>query len=377
VIQEKAKQKARILTFWRVHGLAATLDAFSFKRRALFVWQRKLKAGGGKLEALNNGSRKPKTKRRRIWSSLAIEEIKRVRFEHPNLGKEKLYPLLVRFCEDKKLKCPKSRTIGRLIVDLGGLRIAPRRITGTGRVKPLNYHPVLRKPPDLAANYPGHVVAFDTFEEHINGIRRYVITFEDIYTRFGFAWATSSHASQAAEEFFLYCQRVFPFSFTFVLTDNGSEFKKHFSETLNRLHLTHYHTRPRTPKQNSHCERFNRTVQEEFANYHRGLLAVDIPAFNRKLADWLLWYNTERVHCAFRNKLSPYQFMLSLEPKSLPEKCKDGWPHTLWRASSIRPFSALDAFKYTVNSIPNNSFFVRIVIPTTLTGIMSYTRLFH
>ncbi|MBI5153430.1 MAG: DDE-type integrase/transposase/recombinase [Parcubacteria group bacterium] len=76
------------------------------------------------------------------------------------------------------------------------------------------------------------------------------------------------------------CLLVFPFPITFVLTDNGSEFKKHFDIALRELHLTHYHTYPRTPKMNAHIERFNRTIQEEFAMYHDGLLLLSTDRFN-------------------------------------------------------------------------------------------------
>ena len=328
MITETAKKRTSILTFWKKYGLEAVEEAYGVKERTLFNWQRALKEGRGRLEALNSGSRAPQTKRTRVWDPRILEELRRVRYERPNLGKEKIHPLLLVFCTKSRLPCPKPKTIGRLIVDLGGLRMVPLRITGTGRITPLTKAKALRKPKGLVARYPGHVVALDTFEEHINGTRRYVITFIDLYTRFGFAFATSSHASLAAADFFALCKSVFPFPFTFVLTDNGSEFKKHFSASLLDLHLTHYHTRPRTPKQNAHSERFNRTVQEEFANYHRHDLWMDIDSFNRKLFAWLLWYNTDRVHFAFQNKLSPLQFMLSLDPSTLPVECKTGWPHT-------------------------------------------------
>lgn len=329
MITETAKKRTKILTFWEKHGLEAVEEAYGVKRRTLFNWQKALKKERGKLEALNSGSRSPRTKRIRSWNPLILEELRRIRFLRPNLGKEKLRPLLQKFCVRKKLKTPSDRTIGRLIADLGGLRMVPLRITGTGRITPLTKAKNIRKPKGLIARYPGHVAALDTFEEHINGTRRYVITFIDLYTRFGFAFATSSHASKAAADFFALCQSVFPFPFTFVLTDNGSEFKKHFSAVLLDLHLTHYHTRPRTPKQNAHSERFNRTVQEEFANYHRHDLWMDIDSFNQKLFAWLFWYNSERVHFAFQNKLSPLQFMISLDPKTLPAECKSGWPHTV------------------------------------------------
>jgi len=258
-----------------------------------------------------------------------LSEIKRQRWEHPNLGKDKLYPILQRFCKAKNLKCPKSQTIGRIIKDLGGLRLYPQKVSHFGKSRPITRRKVLRKPKDLKALYPGHVVALDTVEKIIYGSRRYIITFEDIYTRFGFAWSTTSHASKAAKEFFELCLKIFPFPITFVLTDNGSEFAKHFAQELKKLHLTHYHTYPKTPKMNAHCERFNRTIQDEFVDYHIGEL-MDTVVFNRKLIDWLVWYNTERPHYAFGNKLSPVEFMLTLKPLPVltAQECKDGWPYT-------------------------------------------------
>ncbi len=327
MITKIALHKAKILTFWDKHGLVATLDAFEVKRRTLFLWKRKLKEGEGNLESLNNLSKTPKTKRKRNWSSEVVEEIKRLRWFHPNLGKEKLYSELKTFCDSKGLICPKPKTIGRIIKDLGGLRIFPQRISHFGKIKPIKRQKVVRKPKDFKAMYPGHCVALDTIEKIIDGKRRYLITFEDLFTRFGFAWETTSHASLAAKEFFNICQKIFPFAFIFVLTDNGSEFKKHFSEKVKRLHLTHYHTYPRTPKMNAHCERFNRTIQDEFVDYHLNEM-IEPDIFNQKLTDYLIWYNTRRVHYAFKNKKSPLQFMLSLPINQIPEKCKSGWPHT-------------------------------------------------
>lgn len=110
----------------------------------------------------------------------------------------------------------------------------------------------------------------------------------------------------------------------YYLTDNGSEFEKHFSDALKGLHLTHYHTYPKTPKMNAHCERFNRTIQEEFVDYHvYDLLNPNL--FNRKLMEWLIWYNAERPHYAFKNRIAPLQFMVSL-PSSI--ECNEGWTHT-------------------------------------------------
>lgn len=187
----------------------------------------------------------------------------------------------------------------------------PRRISHFGKIKPIKRQKVLRKPKDLVPQYPGHLVALDTVERIVHGCRRYVITFEDIYSRFSFTWVTKSHASKAAEEFFGLCLKVFPcsFNFLYVLTDNGSEFKKYFAEKLKELHLIHYRTFPRTPQMDAHLEKFNRFIQEEFIDFKQYLL-FNPDEFNQELIDYLIFYNVQRVHCAFQNKLSPIQFIV-------------------------------------------------------------------
>ena len=328
MIQDEAKRRAHIISFWKKYGLAATTEAYGVKERTLYLWQQKLRDGNGRLESLNSGSRAPKNKRKRRYDARITNELRRLRELYPNLGEKKLYPLLKEYCDIIGLQCPRSATIGNLIRDLGGLRLVPQKITGTGRVKPYKKESIQRKPKDIAINVPGALVALDTVEYHLNGTRRYVITGEDIYSRFCFAWGTTSHASKAAEEFFNRWLQVFPYQTVFVLTDNGSEFKKDFAAHLLELQITHYKTYPKTPKMNAHIERFNRTIQEEFANYHRHLLLEEPDQFNDKLIDWLLFYNTKRVHYAFKNQLTPVQKLLQYEA-TLQEDCKSTLGYTM------------------------------------------------
>ncbi|MBT9170987.1 MAG: hypothetical protein DDT18_01344 [Actinobacteria bacterium] len=310
MITEEAKKRAKIISFWKKYGYGAAEEAYRVKKRTLFLWQWKLKKGDGKLESLNCGSRAPKRQRRRYdWR--IVEEIQRLRSRevHPNLGEKKLYPLLKEFCDAQNLTCPKTATIGRIIKDHEGMRTVPLRINGKGKILKTKRFKALRKPKGIKALHPGHIIALDTIERFIHGLRVYIITCEDVHSRFAFAWGTASHASKAAEEFFEKWKIVFPYPVTFVLTDNGSEFKKHFAERLLQLQITHYRTYPKTPKMNAHIERFNRSIQEEFMDYREGLL-LDLERFNEALMDWLLFYNTKRVHHAFKNKLSPVQYLL-------------------------------------------------------------------
>lgn len=117
MVGDKAQYQYRAVRFWEKYGLEATMEAFKIKRRTLYHWRSQLTDGGGNPEALNDQSRAPRKRRKRLWPKEVIEEIRRLRTTHPNLSKEKLYPFVKALCDQKKLNCPKPRTIGRIIAD--------------------------------------------------------------------------------------------------------------------------------------------------------------------------------------------------------------------------------------------------------------------
>lgn len=246
MITEEAKKRCRILVFWKKHGAEATREAFKVQRRTLFLWQKNLKEGRGRLEALNPKRKTPKNKRKRIWDERLLQEIRRIRIEHPNLGADKIHPLLLDFADVEGItKVPSSSTIERLIADLGGLRASPQKLSHFGKVKKANRQKVLRKPKDLIPKYPGHVLALDTVEKQKNGRRMYILTAIDIFTRTTFAIATRSHSSKTFAHFFFLIRQLFSYKIRNVLTDNGSEFKKHLALLLEENNITHYHTYPK------------------------------------------------------------------------------------------------------------------------------------
>lgn len=320
MVTEQAKRKARILAFWQRHGLEATVEAFGVARRTLFLWKAKQRAGGGRPETLNEGLKRPHRVRKRAWPQGVIDEIRRLRTAHPNLGPEKVAILLAHsFGPD----APRSRTVARIIHDAPDrMRIFPRKVRHNGQIVRRTREKRARKPKHFNARYPGHCGAFDTIERFIHGCRRYVLTFTDLFSRFSFALATTSHASQAAKEFFRVITGVFPYRLDYVLTDNGSEFMKHFDVELRRLHRIHWHAYPKTPKMNAHEERFNRTIQEEFVDFHAPAL-LNPSTFNDRLIEYLLWYNGERPHWGLDLK-SPIQFLTERNP----QECSMWWRDT-------------------------------------------------
>ena len=76
--------------------------------------------------------------------------------------------------------------------------------------------------------------------------------------------------------------------------DNGSEFQKHFALARASMGVPQYYSRPKTPKDNAVCERFNRTLQDEFLRL--GNFSPHPDRFNRNRTEWLVEYNFQRPH---------------------------------------------------------------------------------
>lgn len=319
MITETAKQRCRILAFWEKHGDSATKEAFKVSRATLFRWQKALKEGNGKLESLNSKSRCPKNKRRRIVPDSIKNFIIKERKFDPKLSKDKLAVLM----KQDDIANFSASTIGRILNDLKKRGELPTfgKTTINGRTG----HLMVRKPRKIkkklrSRGHEGGLVKADSVVRFTNGIKRYIITAIDKETKFSFAYAYKSHSSDTATDFMKKFKFVAPVSLTHVQTDNGSEFAKHFDLFLEKNDIVHFHTYPRCPQMNSEIERFNRTVSDAFLKQNRMLLAYDIEAFNQKLTDWLLWYNTRRPHWSL-GLISPLRYICN----QLPAKESHMW----------------------------------------------------
>lgn len=134
-----------------------------------------------------------------------------------------------------------------------------------------------------------------------------------------------SDSSANASDFLGKLKTVVPFKITRVQTDNGHEFLKHFATACENEGLTHFFNYPRHPQSNAHLERFNRTIQEQFAYWN--IDSIDDPAtFNRLLMHYLIWYNVERLHRAI-GKVPPLRYYLDNFITN-PEKSNIYWTLT-------------------------------------------------
>lgn len=309
MITEEAKERTRILAFWEKHGLEATKEAFKVSRPTLFRWQKDLTEGGGKLEALNKKSTAPKQRRKRIIPESVESFILKERQYDPKLSKDKLAVMM----QDDGVATLSASTVGRMLTDLKKRGVLPKHtslyVSGkTGKL--IEKKPRKTKVKLRSKGHEGNLVKADSIVRFTNGIKRYILTGLDCTSKFGFAYAYTSHSSAAAANFMELFTSVSPVPTTHIQTDNGSEFADHFEILLNTKGIVHFHTYPRSPKMNAEIERFNRTILEAFVNQHRHLLAYDIDAFNQKLIEWLLWYNTRRPHWSL-GLVSPLKYIVS------------------------------------------------------------------
>jgi transposase InsO family protein len=116
-------------------------------------------------------------------------------------------------------------------------------------------------------------------------------------------------SSRNAKDFLEKLQNWHPLPIREVQTDNGAEFEGEFDAYLRSQHIPHHWSYPRCPRINGCIERYQRTLSEEFIQVHQDLVRQP-QEFLHRLADYLWFYNAERVNSALGNQ-TPLSFLLS------------------------------------------------------------------
>jgi transposase InsO family protein len=161
---------------------------------------------------------------------------------------------------------------------------------------------------EIETEHPGYLGAQDTYYVgNIKGVGRiYQQTFIDTYSKVATAKLYDrKNAITAADTL---NDVVLPFfeehqiPLLRILTDRGTEYcgKPEYHEFELYLQIEgidHSKTKARSPQTNGICERFHRTIQEEFyAVAFRKKLYSSIEELQKDLDEWLNYYNNERTH---------------------------------------------------------------------------------
>jgi len=175
----------------------------------------------------------------------------------------------------------------------------------------------------VEAPYPGYLLCQDTyFVGTIKGIGKiYMQSVVDAHCSLGFAKLYLSKVPMTAVD--VLDDRVLPFyeehsaEVEHLLTDNGREYcgrelKHHFQLFLAISQIQHRRTEVRSPQTNGFCERFHRTLKEEFFTVaFRKTLYESVAQLQNDLDHYLEFYNRERAHRGYRTQgRTPYQAFL-------------------------------------------------------------------
>ena len=161
---------------------------------------------------------------------------------------------------------------------------------------------------EIETMHPGYLGSQDTFYVGtLKGVGRvYQQTFVDTYSKVAFAKLYTTKTPITSAD--LLNDKVLPFfeqnglPMLRILTDRGTEFcgkvEQHDYELYLALNdIEHTKTKAQSPQTNGICERFHKTILQEFYQItFRKNIYVDIDSLQQDLDKWLNYYNTERTH---------------------------------------------------------------------------------
>ncbi|MGX8941077.1 IS481 family transposase [Symbiopectobacterium sp. Eva_TO] len=161
---------------------------------------------------------------------------------------------------------------------------------------------------EIETAHPGYLGSQDTFYVgNLKGVGRiYQQTFVDTYSKVAHCKLYTSKAPISAAD--LLNDRVLPFyeaqglPMLRILTDRGTEYCGKVEQHDYQLYLAindidHTKTKAMSPQTNGICERFHKTILQDFYQVaFRKKLYEDLESLQKDLDNWLWHYNNERTH---------------------------------------------------------------------------------
>lgn len=161
---------------------------------------------------------------------------------------------------------------------------------------------------EIESHHPGYLGSQDTYYVgNIKGVGRiYQQTFVDTYCKVAAAKVYPTKDAITAAD--LLNDRVLPLyeeqevHLQRILTDRGTEYCGKIENHPYQLYLDledidHTRTKARSPQTNGICERFHKTIQDEFYSIiFRKKVFTSLEELQAELDEWIEWYNKERTH---------------------------------------------------------------------------------
>ena len=161
---------------------------------------------------------------------------------------------------------------------------------------------------EIETHHPGYLGSQDTFYVgNLKGVGRiYQQTFVDTYSKIAFAKLYTTKTPITSAD--VLNDRVLPFfeaqelPMLRILTDRGTEYCGKVEQHDYQLYLAindidHTKTKARHPQTNGICERFHKTILNEFYQVtFRKKLYDSLEMLQKDLDEWLDYYNNKRTH---------------------------------------------------------------------------------
>lgn len=310
-LSDPAKFRLCVLDYYYKYGWRATVDAYKIGKSTLYDWKKLFEQSRKRLNSLVPLSTRPYNTRVMQTDPRLVDFIKSVRVQYGNVSKYKLRVFVDEYARQLNTNPLSASVIGK-VIKRKNFFFEGKTKQKKKRIKLL--YPRLKRAPK--ETLPGYV-EMDSVTIYVTSRRYYFITAIDVATKV--AWAkltttlTSSQALIALQEFISYYKHPL----RVIQTDNGHEFLGEFTKHIETTNIKHEFIYPRSPKINGVVERFNRTIQEEFIQREQEDI-YNTDQFSKRLAQYLIWYNTKRPHQAL-NYMTPENYTKTLTdfPKSM------------------------------------------------------------
>jgi len=310
-LSKNACQRLEWIIFYQTQpkkNAKLTCRHFAIHRSQFYYWLKRFDETN--LKSLENQSTAPNNVRQKEITPLQEQRAVKLRKEHMHWGKIKLEKLYEKQYQERLSSWHFQQVIQTYKLYPKPVKNARTQAKRQKAHKKKRITELKRKKPRL-----GYLLHFDTIEIHWNGLKRYIITTIDDFTKLAFARMYATGSSQSARDFLLRVNYLLDNQIIIAHSDNGSEFAKHFQQLCQQLKIQQYHSRPKTPKDNPSLERFNQTLQQEWLR--DGNFTPNIDLFNSGLKEFLIEYNSIRPHETL-GYLTPIEF--AVKYKQLSER---------------------------------------------------------
>ena len=299
-LSKEAFRRLDWIIYYYTHdqNASATSRYFGIAPKTFWKWHKRYDKDN--LRSLESHSRAPRNRRKRKITSLQEQRVIKLRKKFIRYGKIKLALRYEMIYGEKISSWQVQKVIEKYKLYYNPTKNYRTQKKRSRAEKKKRITELTIKPKTF------FLFRLDTIVRHWEGKKRYILTAIDTISRLAFAHMYTSHKSKYAADFLYRLRHLTNGKIENLQTDNGSEFHKDFEKACKELKIPHYWSRVRIPQDNPHCERFNRTLQEEFIQLGNRFHDPDV--FNQKLTEWLIEYNYFRPHESL-NYLSPMLFI--------------------------------------------------------------------